>query len=177
VRVGYLRSEGSQDEIDRAMAALEAAATDRVVFDSTPRNRPESSAAFVAFIARMNRSDTLVVTDLGQLARTMERLLERLADLIERGVRVETLSGELDTSDPAAGRTIMTLWSFETRTRNARNRSRPGNTAGAGRPRRLSAEAIGEARRMLEGERRSVAEAARRLGVSRATLYRALKRT
>lgn len=172
MRIGYLRSEGSQDDIDRASAMLEAAATDRVVFDTTPWNRPEASATFLGFLARMNAGDTLVVTHLGQLARTTERLVERLAELIDRGIRVETLSGELDTSDPAASRIIKTLRSFETRMRPPR-----GGTAGvAGRPRRLSAEKIAEARRMIDAERRSVAEVARQLGVSRATLYRSLHR-
>jgi len=82
MRIGYFRSEGSQAEIDRAIAALESAGSDRVMFDSTPRSRPESGAAFLAFLARLNPGDTLVVTDLGQVAQTTELLVERLADLI-----------------------------------------------------------------------------------------------
>jgi DNA invertase Pin-like site-specific DNA recombinase len=178
MRLAYLRGEGSQESIDSAIAALEAAGSDRVVVDTSPRSRPQSSAAFLAFLHRMTPGDTLVVTDLSQLAQSTSVLVERLAGLIERDINVDTLSGELDTGDPATARTIQALAAFDKATRRPRTRQpRTGVLASnAGRPRRLSEQDLAKAREMIETDRRPVAAVARQLGISRATLYRSLRR-
>src|SRR5690606_38377908 len=120
VRVAYLRGEISEAEMQTAMVALEEVGCDRVVVDSAPRHRPESRAALDSFIRRMQPGDDLVVTRLDQLAATTPRLLELLADLIEHGISVETLAGEIDTGQPETARTIRALWQFEQRAREGR---------------------------------------------------------
>lgn len=175
MRLAYLRREGGKQDIDRAIAALEAVQCDRIVFDSTPPGRREASESLAAFLARMQPGDTLIVIHLGQLSRSTDRLIGRLADLFDRGIAVESLAGELDTADPATVRCIMALHDLATRLSSERARPPSRPTAGAGRPRRLGPEDIAGARRMVESEGRPVAEVARQLGVSRATLYRALK--
>lgn len=177
MRIAYLRGEGSDDEVQQAMAALEIAGCDRVVFDSTPRDRPESRSALLAFLARMKEGDDLVVTRLDQLASTTPRLIEHLAGLLKRGITVETISGEIDTADPTTRRAIEALWRFEERSRNGGRiaDALAGMGSTVGRPRRLAAAGLAHARQMIK-HGGSVAEVARELGVSRATLYRSLKR-
>jgi DNA invertase Pin-like site-specific DNA recombinase len=176
LRIAYLRGEGDDAEVQKAMAALEAAGCTRVVFDSTPRDRPESRAALLAFLERMKEGDDLVVTRLDQLATTTQLLIEILAGLGRRRITVETISGEIDTADPATQAIIEVLWKFEERLRNLRKTAMPlGLEHGAGRPRRLDRAEIGRAREMIEAGR-GATDVARELGVSRATLYRSLKR-
>jgi DNA invertase Pin-like site-specific DNA recombinase len=175
MRLAYLRREDGHEHIDRTIATLEAARCDRIVFDSTPPGRREASESLSAFLARMQPGDTLIVPHLGQLSRSSERLIGRLADLFERGIAVESLAGELDTADPATARCIIALHDLTTRLRGDRERPHTRPTAGLGRPRRLTPEDLAGARRLIESEGRPVAEVARQFGVSRATLYRALK--
>jgi DNA invertase Pin-like site-specific DNA recombinase len=176
LRIAYLRGEGGTDEIQTAMKALETAGCDRIVFDSTPRHRAESRAALLSFLAQMKEGDDLVVTNLDQLASTTPRLIEILASLVGRGITVETISGEIDTADPATSRILDTLWKFEERGHQGRKPAALiALEPGAGRPRRLSATEITSARALIDGGR-PVAEVARELHVSRATLYRSLKR-
>lgn len=177
MRIAYLRGEANEAEVETAMGALEKAGCDRVVFDSTPRHRPESRAALLAFLERMKAGDDLVVTSLDQIASTTPGLLEILAGLLARGITVETISSEIDTADATTAGIIRALWGFEERSHSGR---KPAITLGAesvsGRPRRLAAAAIALARQMIEVDGRAASDVAIELGVSRATLYRSLKR-
>jgi DNA invertase Pin-like site-specific DNA recombinase len=102
----------------------------------------------------------------------MNDLVELLARLIDRGIRVETISGELDAGDSTTARNVMLLSAFDKRARHGRTRSA---TASRDRPRRRSGDEVAEARQTIDAKRQPVAEVAHRLGVSRATLYRALR--
>jgi DNA invertase Pin-like site-specific DNA recombinase len=177
LRIAYLRGEGGNDEIQTAMKALETAGCDRVVFDSTPRYRAESRAALLSFLAQMKEGDDLVVTNLDQLASTTSGLIETLASLASRGITVETITGEIDTADPATSQLLATLWKFQERSHQGRKSPAAliALEPGPGRPRRLATAEIAAARAMIDGGR-PVAEIARELSVSRATLYRSLKR-
>jgi DNA invertase Pin-like site-specific DNA recombinase len=177
VRVAYLRSEGSEEDIQSAMAALEEVGCDRVVVDSSTGNRPESRTALQTFLNRMKPGDDLVVTRLDQLATSMPRLVEFLAAMMDRGIAVETIAGEIDTADPTVSQLIKSLWAFEQRARSGTRLPRRSGSVDAspGRPRRLANAEIEKAREMVD-RGRPVAEVARELGVSRATLYRSLSR-
>ena len=115
VRVAYLRSEGSEEDIQSAMAALEEVGCDRVVVDSSTGSRPEARTALLTFLNRMKPGDDLVVTRLDQLATSMPRLVEFLAAMMDRGISVETIAGEIDTADPTVSQLIKSLWAFEQR--------------------------------------------------------------
>ena len=159
--------------------ALEEVGCDRVVVDSTTGARPESRTALLSFLNRMKPGDDLVVTRLDQLATSMPRLVEFLAAMMDRGIAVETIAGEIDTADPTVSQLIKSLWAFEQRSRNGTKtpRQATGHESGPGRPRRLASAEIEKAREMVEARGRPVAEVARELGVSRATLYRSLSRS
>ena len=179
MRVAYLRSEGSEEDIQSAMAALEEVGCDRVVVDSSTGSRPETRTALLTFLNRMKPGDDLVVTRLDQLATSMPRLVEFLAAMMDRGISVETIAGEIDTADPTVSQLIKSLWAFEQRARSGTKalRRSTGPDASPGRPRRLASAEIEKAREMVEAKGRPVAEVARELGVSRATLYRSFSRT
>jgi DNA invertase Pin-like site-specific DNA recombinase len=108
----------------------------------------------------------------------MPRLVEFLAAMMERGIAVETIAGEIDTADPTVSQLIKSLWAFEQRARSGTKalRRSTGPDASPGRPRRMAGAEIEKARDMVE-KGRPVAEVARELGVSRATLYRSFNRT
>ncbi len=176
MRIGYLRGDGGEDEILKAVASLESAGCARVTIDSRSRRQPGVNPAFSALVARLQPEDTLVVPGLDHLAHTLGQLLERLDAVLARGIALETLSGELDAGHPGLGRTVRALQTFAIRNRALH--AAPGEHGlrpHPGRPRRLPADEVAWARQQLAGGQRSVSEIAHELGVSRATLYRSLR--
>jgi DNA invertase Pin-like site-specific DNA recombinase len=115
--------------------------------------------------------DTVVVPGLAHLAASLPQLVERLADLGARGVRLETLSGELDADNPAVAAALAALHAFALRARPVRLSA----AAPAGRPRQMSEADTARARQLIEAGKRTIRDLASEFGVSRATLYRSLK--
>lgn len=121
--------------------------------------------------------DTLVVWKLDRLARSIKQLIETVEGLQSRGIRLQSLTEQLDTA--SAGGLLMlhifgALAEFERlliRERTiaglaeARSKGRLG-----GRPRKLSEDDMGAARALLADF--TVRDVAKRLGVSPSTLYR-----
>ena len=128
-------------------------------------------------MARLNEGDNLVVPTIDHLANNMPRLIEVLVSLMGRGITVSTVSGDLDTADPTTARLLEMLSKFEKQSERRRHLTGMNKGhAGGGRPRRLLATEIEVARARIEAGR-PISEVARNFGVSRATLYRNLKRT
>jgi len=171
IRIGYLSDGGDGDGVADAVSALEAAGCARVVVDSGAR-RAVASAAYTALIRRMNAGDTLVITGLEHLSPALPNLLDRLAELTALGIEIECLSGEARHIGPGSGELIRDMQAILRRGRPARN----GRQAIVGRPRRLAAADIARARQMIESSGRPIEDVARELGVSRATLYRNLRK-
>lgn len=175
MRAGYLRGESEQAAVARAVAALEAAGCSQVVVESGPRGVAGANPAFAALVSRLQPGDVVVVVDLDHIAAGLQQLLDRLMDLASRGIEVQALSGEIDTVSPAVGGIIRALHAFGIRARSGRAVRRIGPPQSLGRPRRLLADDIMRARRLIEAGGRPISDVARELGVSRATLYRNLR--
>jgi DNA invertase Pin-like site-specific DNA recombinase len=178
IRVGYLRGGWDDSVVSQAVEALEAAGCTRVVVDSGPR-RAGSSPALSSMVGRMSPGDIVVVVELDHLAGSLQQLIERLAELAGRGIEVETLSGEIGRIDPALGALIQAIHAFSQRTRRRSVLARPAGEPPAhmGRPRRLMDDDLARARQMIETAGRPIEDVARELGVSRATLYRNLRKS
>lgn len=176
VKAGYIRADGAQNAIAAAVAALEAAGCSQVIVESGPRGAAGPSPAFDALVSRLQEGDELVAVDLEHVAGGLPQLLERLTGLLDQGIQMRTLSGEINTVDGDPGDLIAALHAFNIKMQNARvalHQVSPSH--GPGRPRRLRSDEILTARRLIETGGRPVRDVARELGVSRATLYRSLR--
>ncbi len=176
--IGYARV--STDDQDEALQrdALEKAGCERLFVD-TASGTLGSRPALDAMLERLRPGDTVVVWRLDRLGRSLRHLISLVGDLEARGVQLRSLTEQLDTSTPA-GRLVFHVFAsmaeFERdliRQRTmagpqaARECGRPG-----GRPTVMTPEKLRAAKALLEaGE--SVSDAARAVGVSQATLYRA----
>src|SRR5690606_37930981 len=142
-------------------------------------DRPE----LAALLDYARRGDVLVVWRLDRLGRSVRHLVDVLADLDRRGIEFRSLTEGLDTTTPG-GRLVFHVFAavaeFEasltaSRTRAglaaARARGRHG-----GRPTVMTPARARVADDLLARPGASVAEVARALGVSRATIYRHLER-
>ena len=155
--------------------------TVRIAERGTPQGlavRPELAKV----LDQLRPGDTLVVWKLDRLGRSLRHLLEAVGDLERRGIGFKSLRESVDTTTPG-GRLVFHLFGalaeFERdliRERTAaglaaaRARGRKG-----GRPRVMTPEKAAVARQLYDARRHPVATIATTLGVSRASIYRALE--
>jgi DNA invertase Pin-like site-specific DNA recombinase len=185
--IGYARVSTADQNLDLQRDALAKAGVEQIFEDKLSGakdagDRPGLAAA----LSHCRNGDVLVVYSLSRLGRTTRGLVELLDGqngLRERGIGFRSLTDGLDTTT-INGRLLFTIMAaFAQAEREtivertvaglaaARARGRNG-----GRPHTLSPKKIEHARAILAADSTvSVGDAARTLGVSRATMYRALK--
>jgi len=125
--------------------------------------------------------DTLVVTRVDRLARSIKDLQDIVYTLKARGVTLRATEQPIDTHS-AAGKAFLDMLGvfaeFETNLR--RERQREGIVAakarGAYRGRKPSVD-LHAIRRLHEEQKLGATEIARRLGIGRASVYRALAKS
>ncbi len=133
-------------------------------------------------LERLRAGDTLVVWRLDRLGRSLRHLIDTVTALDERGVGFRSLRESIDTTT-AGGRLVFHLFGalpqFEReiiRDRTvaglaaARARGRNG-----GRPSKLTADQVRAARRLYEERVHTVEQIGAMFGVSRTSIYRALR--
>jgi DNA invertase Pin-like site-specific DNA recombinase len=174
--IGYARCSSAAQNLDRQRDALTVAGAGRLYEEKitgSRRDRPQ----LTAMLDYARSGDVIVVTELARLGRTLTDLLDIVNGLGKRGIEFRSLKENIDTSTPS-GRLLFHLMAalaeFERDVINeraaegraaARARGRTG-----GRPRVDQAKL--DAARLLVESGKSSAEAARTVGVGRATLYR-----
>jgi DNA invertase Pin-like site-specific DNA recombinase len=125
--------------------------------------------------------DTLTVWKLDRLGRSLRHLVDTVTALQEREVGFRSLQENIDTTT-ATGRLMFHVFAAlaEFERDLIRERTQAGLTAARARGRLggrkpvMTTEKLTAARRMYTSQNLPVAEIARVLGVSRATLYRSL---
>lgn len=178
--IGYARVSTRDQTPALQLDALRKAGCERV-FEETAsgaqRERPQLTAA----LTYMRSGDTLVVWKLDRLARSMKQLIETVDQLEDRQIGFRSLTEQIDTTTPG-GRLIFHVFGAlaEFERSIIRERSRAGLEAArargrvGGRPRAMGPSDLVAAKALLADRSITVAEVARRLGVSPATLYRYL---
>ena len=140
--------------------------------------RPELERA----LDHLRPGDTLIVWRLDRLGRSLRHLIEVVGQLEERGVAFRSVTEGIDTSTPG-GKLVFHIFASlaEFERELIRERTRAGLAAArargrrGGRPSKLTPEKIEVARQMYQSGAHTLATIATTVGVSRATLYRALK--
>ncbi|WP_116209336.1 recombinase family protein [Streptomyces olivoreticuli] len=175
IRIGYARVSTGGQKLDRQIDALNAAGCRRIFADKkSGKNdlRPELKACH-AFLAP---GDTLVVPSLDRYGRSLQDLVNMVAELRERGIGFQSLHEALDTTTPG-GRLIFHV--FTALAEFIRELIVAGTHEGlaaargkvGGRPTVVNEELIRAARDMLPNPANSVTSIAKILGVSVGTLY------
>ncbi|MGW6782490.1 recombinase family protein [Streptomyces sp. NPDC054987] len=180
--IDYARVSTDDQEAQLQQDALTAAGCARVFTDKASgknTDRPELAAV----LDYVRPGDTLCVWKLDRFARSLIDLVNMLNGLAARGVGFKVLTGALASIDPNTpdGRLMLqvvgAMAEFERslikdRTRAGLDAARAQGRVG-GRPAVMDVDKLASAKaRKAQGE--SVTAIAKALGVSRATLYRAL---
>lgn len=177
MKIGYARVSTQDQDLALQIDALTKEGCEKIFQEKASgaqRDRPELKAA----LSYMREGDILIVWKLDRLARSMKQLIETVEDFESRGIGLKSLQDPIDTSS-ASGKLVFHIFAalaeFERgvirdRTnaglKSARERGRIG-----GRPRLLSNRDLQAAKALLRNPAITVAEVAKRLGVSISTLY------
>lgn len=179
--LGYARVSTTGQDLDAQLTVLAAAGvdTDRIFTDKLSgvgTHRP----GLAAMLDYARDGDTVVVTAIDRLGRSVAEVTRTISGLGERRILLRALREGVDTGTPtgrAVAAIMATLAELELelgRERRAVSRdSRRARSLPATKPARLTAERQRQLRRLVEtGE--PVHELAKAFGISRATAYRYL---
>ncbi|MFF2964814.1 recombinase family protein [Streptomyces sp. NPDC057963] len=177
IRIGYARVSTGGQKLDRQIDALTASGCRKIFADKKSGKddlRPELKACH----AFLDPGDTLVVPSLDRYGRSLQDLVNMVAELRERGIGFQSLHEALDTTTPG-GRLIFHVFAalaefirelIVAGTHEGLAAARARGKVG-GRPSVVNDDLIRAARDMLPNPENSVTTIAKILGVSVGTLY------
>jgi len=174
---GYARVSTTDQDLALQEAALRAAGCRTIRSEKKSGTAREDRTELRILLDFLRAGDTLVVTRVDRLARSMKDLQDIVHELKGRGVALRATEQPIDTAT-AAGKAFLDMLGvfaeFETNLR--RERQAEGIAAArlrgvykGGKP-RIDPDAV----RRLAAEGMRPAHIARRLGISRGTVYRCL---
>jgi len=178
--LGYARVSTADQAPELQLDELRAAGCMRIWTDHATGTRAERPQ-LARVLDHMRPGDTLVVWRLDRLARSLGDLIALARRLDEDGVGLRSLREQIDTTTPG-GRLIFHVFGAlaEFEGDLTRERTHAGLAAARARGRRggrkpaLTPAKINAARQMHAARQHTVNEIAQALGVSRASIYRAL---
>ncbi|MGA4845681.1 recombinase family protein [Streptomyces sp. G5(2025)] len=183
--IGYKRVSTNAQEAQLQADALTDAGCSRI-FEDKASGKNADRVGLIAALDYMREGDTLCVWKLDRLGRSTKDVLTIAEDLHARGISLRILTGTLAGSYSPKGEgkfffTMMVAFAelerdmIVERTRAGLDAAKVQGRTG-GRPSVMDADKLAAAKaRKAKGE--SVSAIAKALGVSRATLYRALADT
>lgn len=179
--VAYVRVSSAEQNEARQLAALKAAGGFDKLFTEKLSAKDRKRPALEAMLGHVREGDVVRVKSVDRLARSTTDLLGIVQELNDKGVAVEFLDTPTMNVDSAQGKFMLTIMGAfaELERQTIRERQAEGIALAKAEGRfakvkKLSREQIEEAlQRVADGDTK--AEIARDLGVSRQTLYAALK--
>jgi DNA invertase Pin-like site-specific DNA recombinase len=178
--LGYARVSSVRQDLDAQLAALTAVgvAAGQVFTDKISGAVGTARPGLAALLHYAREGDTVVVSAIDRLGRSVAEVTRTIADLGERRILLRALREGVDTATPS-GRAVATIMANVAelelgRERRAASRdSRRARQLPATKPAKLTPERQ-EQLRSLAATGEPVYELARAFGVSRATAYRYL---
>ena len=175
---GYARVSTTEQNLTIQQEALRAAGCQVIRSEKKTGTKREGRTELDLLLEFLRDGDTLVVTRIDRLARSMKDLQDIVHDLKGRGVALRATEQPIDTGS-AAGKAFLDMLGvfaeFETNLR--RGRQMEGIAAAKakgvykGRPATIDPAEI---RRLHKEDRLGPAAIARRLGIARSSVYRVL---
>lgn len=180
--LGYARVSTTDQDARLQLDALTTAGCYRI-FTDTASGAFESRPELEKLLDQIRPGDTLVVWRLDRLGRSIRHLINHMDALQQQGIEFKSLQENIDTSS-SGGRLVFNIFASlaEFERDLIRERTNAGLVAArargrtGGRPSSLSRDKLRTAKRLYEQKDMTVAQIGEVLGVSRSTVYRALKK-
>ena len=179
---GYWRCSTDQQDQERQIRALQDAGCEQIVGDfitgtSNYGDRKELSK----LLDEIQENDLLILDELNRLGRTMVTMLVEVNKLLEKGVKIKTIDGRLDTTTMPEEiiRLIVGVMGYaaEMELKNIKRRTAEGRAVAVsrgvkmGRKRSYSQHQIEEIKAMRRSQR-GYGSIAKSLGMSKSTIQR-----
>ena len=175
---GYARVSTNDQDFTLQEQALRAAGCEVIRAEKVTGTSRTDRTELQVLLDFLRRGDTLVVTRIDRLARSIKDLQDIVYTLKEQGVTLKATEQPIDTRS-AAGKAFLDMLGvfaeFETNLRRERQLEgiAAAKSRGVYRGRKPSVNTA-EIQRLRLEDKLGATEIARRLGVGRATVYRAL---
>jgi DNA invertase Pin-like site-specific DNA recombinase len=175
--IGYARVSTTDQDTGIQEAALKAAGCDIIRTEKRSGASMKDRTELATILDFVRKGDTLVVTRIDRLARSVADLQQIVLNLKAKGVALKATEQPIDTST-AAGKCFLDMLSvfaeFETNLRRERQTEGIAKAKAAGvykgRKRSIDSTVIAD----LKAKGIGATEIARQLGIGRASVYRVL---
>lgn len=175
--IGYARVSSTDQDTALQVADLRAAGCEVIREEKRSGTSRDGRTELQTALDFMREGDVLVVTRLDRLARSVSDLSNIVAEIEGKGAKLRILSAAIDTSTPS-GRAFLQMLGvfaeFETNLRRERQMDGIAKAKKAGVYRGRKPTVDPNQVRALKAEGVRPAEIAKRLGIGRASVYRAL---
>jgi DNA invertase Pin-like site-specific DNA recombinase len=180
MKIGYARVSTDAQETHLQMDALKRAKCSRIYQEKASGAKTERPE-LMRLLDSARKGDVVIVWKLDRLARSLRQLIDTTVLLNERGVELNSLTENINTTTPSGKLTFHLFASLAEFERDmlrqrvnaglkaARRRGRVG-----GRPKSLNDDDLKKARALLRSGDYTKVQVAKELEVSRHTLWRAL---
>jgi DNA invertase Pin-like site-specific DNA recombinase len=177
-RIGYARVSTDDQNLNLQRDAL-AAVGCSTIYEETASGKSAARPELEHCRKALSAGDTLVVWRLDRLGRSLQDLVQIVAELEQRGIGIESLREKIET-DSAAGKLVFHVFSalaeFERnlireRTHAGLAAARARGRAGGRKP-KLNTQQIREIQRLITDPSIPVSQIAERYKVSRTTVYK-----
>jgi DNA invertase Pin-like site-specific DNA recombinase len=175
---GYARVSTIDQDLTLQEQALRVAGCDVVRAEKVTGTRRTGRTELELLLAFLRPGDTLVVTRIDRLARSIKDLQDIVCELKDRGVTLKAIEQPVDTRT-AAGKAFLDMLGvfaeFETNLRRERQMEgiAQAKAKGVYKGRKPSIDPV-EVQRLRLEEKLGATAIARRLGIGRASVYRVL---
>ena len=182
---GYWRCSTDAQDQERQIRALKEAGCEVIVGDKiTGTSNYGDREALAKLLNEIEEGSLIILDELSRLGRTMVTMLVEVNKLLDKGVKIRTLDGRLDTT--TMNKEIINLivgvmgYSAEMELTNIRRRTAEGRKVALsrgvkmGRKRSFSQHQMEEIKSMRK-EQRGYGSIAKSLGMSERTLYRKIE--
>ena len=181
MKIGYARTSTVEQDagLEAQLRDLKAAGVDRIFSEQISSVDVERREQFAAALDFVRDGDTLVITKLDRLARSVRHLHEIVEQLKKKGAALQILNLGIDTNTPT-GKLMLTMLGgiaeferdimLERQKEGVAKAKREGKYMG----RKPTVQLQGDKIRELNAQGKSAAEIAKELGIHRSGVYRVL---
>ena len=176
--IGYARVSTDDQNLDLQRDVLQRAGCHRVFEEKESGRAGTKRPALESALAFLRPEDQLVVWKVDRLGRSLREMLDTAHKLQSQGVKLRSLTEAIETKTPTGQQLFNVLGTIAEYFLDLnRERTLEGLKAAlargrkGGRKRKLGEDDLAVARAMLKDPTISVAQVARRMGVSRTTFY------
>ena len=182
MKIGYARVSTDEQKLDAQLDALKKDGCEKI-YEEKRSGGKKDRPILEECLNDLRSGDTLVVTKLDRLGRTLKQLVELIEEFKERGIHFRCLIDPIDTTSASGEFFFHIMGAFSELERNLiRERTQVGLRAArsrgkmGGRPETISSDKKELAYQLYMENKRSLKEISESIGISRMTIYRYIEK-